>query len=107
MRSVRDERRKAEREYYQQLVDAATDAPFGGTTDGSRVVESPLESILRNHTHEAYSLHCTRHVTRQVIVDYQRALGKIALEKQLLTEKTMRNFPHDPDHPERLSQLLR
>ncbi|CAI8016470.1 LON peptidase N-terminal domain and RING finger protein 3 [Geodia barretti] len=47
MRSVRDERRKAEREYYQQLVDAATDAPFGGTTDGSRVVESPLESILR------------------------------------------------------------
>jgi hypothetical protein len=89
--SVRDERRKAEREYYQQLVDAgimysysavilrwtspncwsishthmcpskfrwflwenslfilATDAPFGGTTDGSRVVESPLESILRS-----------------------------------------------------------
>ena len=34
-----------------------------------------------------------------MIVDYQRALGKIALEKQLLTEKTMRNFPHDPDHP--------
>ena len=26
----------------------ATDAPFGGTKDGSRVVESPLESILRS-----------------------------------------------------------
>jgi hypothetical protein len=102
--SVRDERRKAEREYYQQLVDAATDAPFGGTTDGSRVVESPLESILRKHLKHTLKLHETFH--QQVIVDYQRALGKIALEKQLLTEKTMRNFPHDPDHPERLSQLV-
>ena len=43
---------------------------------------------------------------QQVIMDYQRALGKVALEKQLLTEKTMRNFPHDPDHPGLLPQMM-
>ena len=32
-------------------------------------------------------------------MDYQRGLGKIAQEKQMLTERIMRNFPHDPDHP--------
>jgi hypothetical protein len=102
MRAVHDERRKAEKEYYQKLVDAATNAPFSDR-DPSHHIESPLEAVLRKHLKITLNTHEAFH--QQLLMDYQRGLGKIALEKQLLTERTMRNFPHDPDHPERLSQL--
>lgn len=36
---------------------------------------------------------------QQLIADYKRGLSKISREKEIVTQKTIRDFPHDPDHP--------
>lgn len=101
IRVVREERVKAEKEYYKQLVDAATNAPFEDQT--KEKMGSPLEAVLHKHLKQSLGLHESYH--QQLILDYQRGMAKAAQEKHLQADRAMREFPHDPDHPRRVARL--
>lgn len=99
LRCVREERSKAEKEYFQTLVQEATDAPFGAVSK----LESPLQVVLQKHLKQSLHQHETYH--QQLIMDYKRGLAKVEEGKQLAVQQAIREFPHDPDQPERVARM--
>ena len=54
----------------------------------------PTEHLKHNMAqHEAYH--------QKLVVDYQIGLAKLAREKHTEAQRTMFEFPHDPNHPGR------
>lgn len=99
MSDVYQQTAKAEKEYYDQLVSAATDAAF----ERKQVVLSPLETVLRKHLKNSMAQHEAYH--QKLIVDYQIGLAKLAREKHLEAQRVMSEYPHDPYHPDRVAQM--
>ncbi|KAL5481925.1 hypothetical protein EMCRGX_G022200 [Ephydatia muelleri] len=89
----------AEKEYYDRLVSAATSAAF----EKKEVVLSPLETVLRKHLKHSMAQHEAYH--QKLLVDYQIGLAKLAREKHMEAQKTMSEYPHDPNHPARVAQM--
>ncbi|XP_019852014.1 PREDICTED: E3 ubiquitin-protein ligase TRIM39-like [Amphimedon queenslandica] len=100
------ERVKEEKLYYQKVADAASESVLTGAKSLSgSLVMSPLTGILEKHLKQTMKQHEVYH--QQILGEYQRSRAKAGREKQMKIEQVIRQYPHDPDHPERVQQLQR
>ncbi|XP_064390593.1 E3 ubiquitin-protein ligase RNF10-like [Halichondria panicea] len=98
IRTVREERTKAEKEYFKVLVEKASNAPFKGET-----LDSPLQVVLQKHLKQSLQQHEAYH--QRLVADYKRGLSKLAQEKHIQAQLAIQQYPHDPDHPGRRALL--
>ena len=58
-----------------------------------------LPSLITEHLKHSMAQHEAYH--QKLLVDYQIGLAKLAREKHMEAQKTMSEYPHDPNHPGR------
>lgn len=102
METIIKEKKKEEVEYFKLAAEKASEAAVGGSKTTEQFI-SPLEAVLRKHLKQTLQVHEVYH--QQVIAECKKSQSRAHRDKQLKIEQVLRNYPHDPDHPERIRQL--